>query len=450
MNWTVGVARRVITPPWGVELAGWGYYLKRIWKRVRDDLTATALVVSDEDNRSVAIVAVDLMYNDAAFTRSIREQVAMHTDIAPEAVCVNCSHSHNTPTAGLILGGGEQDADYLRWVARQAATAVILAWNSRQPARLHVGSGELSGMTFNRTRENGPVDTRVSVLRADSTDGRPIAAVVNFHAHPTVHTVVDPEAITRDWPGEVVDDIEAAMPGAMALYLQGTCGDVNFLREFTGTDRRYEPGRALSGVALQALARSRLVERQGIAAATRTIHVPTRRWTRDEVMREREEGLHRLRTGDTHGWLDGAARACVNYPHRLPERYSGSVSKAVAAVSRFTVEWTDRVLPDLDTRPETLDVEVQALRIGDAYLAANPSELFTALAFDLRRRWAHDDLFVLGYSNGSVGYMPDAHDVERRSYAADASPKATGHFPFTADSGPALVQGMLEVLKNTG
>ncbi|MGQ0572311.1 MAG: hypothetical protein ACT4P5_22625, partial [Armatimonadota bacterium] len=205
MNWTVGIARRVITPPWGVELAGWGYYLKRIWNRVHDDLTATALVVSDDDDRSVAIVAVDLMYNDAAFTRSVREQVAMHTDIAPEAVCVNCSHSHTAPTAGLILGGGDQDADYLRWTARQAATAAILAWNSRHPAHLRVGSGELTGMTFNRTRENGPVDTRVSVLRADSTDGRPIAAVVNFHAHPTVHTVVDPEAITRDWPGEVVD-----------------------------------------------------------------------------------------------------------------------------------------------------------------------------------------------------------------------------------------------------
>ena len=54
--------------------------------------------------------------------------------------------------------------------------AVIEAWRKRQPARLSVGNGELAGMTFNRTRENGPVDTRVSVLRADSADGRPFAA----------------------------------------------------------------------------------------------------------------------------------------------------------------------------------------------------------------------------------------------------------------------------------
>src|SRR2546430_13579616 len=43
----VGTARRIITPPTGVELAGLGYYLNRTWERVRDDLAATALVIGD-------------------------------------------------------------------------------------------------------------------------------------------------------------------------------------------------------------------------------------------------------------------------------------------------------------------------------------------------------------------------------------------------------------------
>ena len=50
-GWTAGVARRKITPPPGVELAGLGYYLERKWQRVRDDLNATALVISDETGR---------------------------------------------------------------------------------------------------------------------------------------------------------------------------------------------------------------------------------------------------------------------------------------------------------------------------------------------------------------------------------------------------------------
>jgi hypothetical protein len=85
-----GIARRIITPPSRVELAGLGYYLGRTGERVRDDLTATALVIADhEGGNGVAIAAVDLMYNDAAFTRSVRNRVAAATDIKREAVCVN-------------------------------------------------------------------------------------------------------------------------------------------------------------------------------------------------------------------------------------------------------------------------------------------------------------------------------------------------------------------------
>jgi hypothetical protein len=441
----IGTGRRVITPPPGVELAGLGYYLNRTWERVRDDLTATALVVGD-GQRCLALVAVDLMYNDAALTRHVRELAAAQTDIRPEAICVNFSHSHSAPTAGLILGAGERNNNYLEFTAQQTAAAIVEAWRKREPARLSVGRGKLAGMTFNRTRDNGPVDSRVSVLRADSAAGRPLAVAVNFHSHCTAHMETDLRAVSRDWPGEVVDQIEAALPGATALYLQGTCGDVNFRREFNGTGRRFEPAQAITRVALEALSGARPVEAPGISAVSQTVMLPTRRWTREEVMRDREEGLHRLKTGDTTGWLDGVARVCVGQPERLPSRYGGSVERAVAAVARFAVEWTDNTLPDLDTRPEVLETEVQALRIGDVWIAANASELFTTLGLEVRRRWAREDLFMLSYSNGSIGYLPDAPEIERGGYAAIQSPKFTGQFPFTNDSGLAMVEGLIAAL----
>jgi hypothetical protein len=450
MTYAVGVSRRVITPPWGVELAGLGFYLRRTWERVRDDLNATALVLSEEGGGSVALVAVDLMYNDEGFTRGVREHIAAHTDLQPDSVCVNFSHSHNAPTAGFILGGGEPDAEYLRFVGRQVATAAVIAWRNRQPARLYTGWAELPGVTFNRTRENGPVDTRVSVLRVDRKNGQPLAVVVNFHAHPTVHMEEDFRAVSRDFPGEVVDQLEAALPGATALYLQGTCGDVNFRREYQSTGCRFVPGCAVTGAALKALALARPVERAGVKAFTQTVSLPTRRWKREEeVMQERQEGLYRLQTGDTTGWLDGLGRVIVNRPQRLPERYGGSVERAVAAVARFAVEWTDHMLPDLDTRPERLETEVQAIRVGDVYFAAHAAELFSTLGLALRHRWPHNDLFVLGYSNGRIGYMPDEYDIARRGYGAYTSPRFTCQFPFTADSGPALVEGLKEALQRT-
>ena len=50
---------------------------------------------------------------------------------------------------------------------------------------------------------------------------------------------IDLQAVGRDWPGEVVDALEREFPGCIAMYLQGTCGDVNFRREYNSTERRF-------------------------------------------------------------------------------------------------------------------------------------------------------------------------------------------------------------------
>ena len=71
------------------------------------------------------------------------------------------------------------------------------------------------------------------------------------------------------------------------------------------------------------------------------------------------------------------------------------------------------------------------------------------LGLQVRQDFRHKDLFMLSYSNGSIGYLPDAYEVERRSYAAIQSPKFTGQFPFTQESGPAMVQGLLSALEDT-
>ena len=145
----------------------------------------------------------------------------------------------------------------------------------------------------------------------------------------------------------------------------------------------------------------------------------------------RDEALHRQKTCDTRDWLKGFARAAVGQPERLPLRYGGSESEAIAALARFGVEWTDEVLRKGETA-KPVNAELQVLRIGDVCFAAHPSELFTKFGLDLRERSSAKDLFVLGYSNGSIGYVPDEFEIERGGYAALQSPKFTGQCPFVA------------------
>jgi neutral ceramidase len=446
-NFLAGVARRIITPTTKVELAGLGYYLQRYGERVRDDLNATALVVTGSNNKSVAIVALDLMYNDAAFTRSIREQAAAKTGLAPESICTNCSHTHKAPTAGFIRGAGEQDKSYLEFAAKQAADAIIEAWNNRQQANLSIGTSELKGLTFNRSREGGPIDTRVSVLRVETPKEKPISAIINFHSHCTAHMEIDLHAISRDWPGEVTDRFAKAFDGVTALYVQGTAGDVNVLRKYASTDLRFEPAKQITAAAFEAWLTAKPMKNTTVGFANSTVDIPTRAWTAEEIMSIREEALQRQKTGETKGWLKGFARAAVGQPDRLPSRYGGSTEKAVAALSRFAIEWSDEALLTMGQPPKPVSAELQALRIGDAFFAAHPSELFTKFGLDLRAKFGSDDLFVLGYANGSIGYVPDSYEIERGGYAALQSPKFTGQNPFVDESGNILVDGLVETLK---
>ena len=139
-----GVARTTLTPFWGVELTGWGYYIERRWQRVHDDLNATALAFDDGERQAI-VVALDLMVIDEPFTRRTRERIGAETGLAPGSILLTCSHSHNAPAAGGLLGVGECDPAYEDWASRQAATAAILAWRQREPATARCGHATVDG-----------------------------------------------------------------------------------------------------------------------------------------------------------------------------------------------------------------------------------------------------------------------------------------------------------------
>src|SRR5262249_5842668 len=150
---------------------------------------------------------------------------------------------------------------------------------------------------------------------------------------------------------------------------------------------------------------------------------------------------------DVSGWRETIGRVMTNRPDDMVRRHGGDERKAVRAMCRFHLEWTSRMLADFKTRPEGLDTEVQAIRVGDVTFAANSSELFTPFALDVRRKAGVPELMLACYANGRIGYMPDEHDIKAQSYAGYQSPKYCNQFPFTRESGPALCAAMLRVIE---
>ncbi len=446
-NPQAGVGRVSLTPFWGVELTGWGYYLERTWLDIHDPLHATAIVIENDHDR-LAIVSLDLMVISDQFAKLVREAASEETGIPTQNILVSCTHTHNAPASGGLLGVGVVDPLYEAWAAKQAATAIIQAWRSRTAAKFSATTTQVNDLTFNRTREKGPVDPNLTLLVIENDRDVPIGILVGFQAHPTVSTVVNPRSVSRDVPGEVCEQIETSFPGCLAMYIQGACGDVNFHRTFSVKEKCAEPARLLTAAALKALDGRQHLDANQLGTATKEVTLPTRRWRLDELENDRIEATQRLRDHDMEGWRDTIGRVMTNQPDDMISRHVGDEWKAVSAMCRFNVEWTDKMLLDLETRPETLKTEIQALRIGEFGIVSNASEFFTTLAMQVREQVDLPHLVLSCYSNGRIGYLPDAHDIERKTYAAYQSPKYCNQFPFIEKSGLTMVDEMSSLLNS--
>ncbi len=230
-----GVAREVISPPRGIYLIGYGDRAKGN-AGVHDDLTATALVLDDGQER-LALVACDLLCLNEFVVDRVQAQVGQET---PVVIC--CSHTHAGPIAYADHRSSRARRATVNTLVGRIAHAVRRAASALIPVELAWGQAE-AGIAINRRERRpdgevvigvnagGPIDRSVGVLSvraADSTsarDGAPLATVVNFACH---GTVLGPGnlLVSADWIGAMRPRVERAL-GGLTLFLQGAAGDLN-------------------------------------------------------------------------------------------------------------------------------------------------------------------------------------------------------------------------------
>jgi len=223
-----GVARVEITPPVGTPLGGYGARKGRPSTGVHDPLTATALVLSD-GRETVALCAADMVLMPSSLFDDVARRVRARTGIPRDHLLLSASHSH--ASSGAIYKEtrfitGSFNSERYREVAEKLAGAIATAAKKMEPARYGSGSARVETLSRNRTRDGGPNDLDLNVLRIDRADGRPLAVLVNFAAHPTVLGASVME-FSADFPGPLREALERAFPGALALFVNGTQGNLS-------------------------------------------------------------------------------------------------------------------------------------------------------------------------------------------------------------------------------
>jgi len=229
---TAGVARIDITPPLELKapLGGYGERMNRPAEGVHDRIYAKALVLASGAQK-FALVTVDIVgfpppVKPAVLARLAErgwksEQLMLlpsHSHTSIEMNAINPANTFRVPQIGIY------DKQVYDFVLDRLVKVIQDAESQRVPVTIGTSCATIEG--WNRNRRNGAViDKTLTVTRIDTTQGAPLAALVNFTAHPTFMSGED-MLFSGDWPGHLQRTIESLIgPGVTALYYNGAEGD---------------------------------------------------------------------------------------------------------------------------------------------------------------------------------------------------------------------------------
>lgn len=243
-TWKAGTSREIITPEKSVWLAGYG--TRRPPDGKLHDLWMKALALEAPDGERVVFITSDFQgvprsMSDRAFAR-LREECGLER----RQVLFTFSHNHCGPRLGDDLidyypVDEEQEklvAEYTDAMVDRTVKLVKAALAELAPANLQQGEGRC---TFAVNRRNnreadvpdllargvplvGPVDHSVPVMTVTRPDGSLAAILFGYACHPTTLSFL---TWCGDYPGFAQVELEAAHPGAQAMFVNTCGGDQN-------------------------------------------------------------------------------------------------------------------------------------------------------------------------------------------------------------------------------
>ncbi len=406
----VGAAASNITPMLGTSINGG--MLDRRARHIHDQLHAKCLVIDNGQTRVAFVVCDSCMIPRELIDRA-KQMAAEHIDIPVEHILVSATHTHSAPTAAAVFQS-EPDPKYTDFLVQRIADGLRCAVNNLERAELGWAVGEEPTQVFNRrwfvkneqllknpfggldrvrmnpprgskalVKPAGPTDPEVPVLYARSTSGRPLALLANYSLHYVGGT--GPGHISADYFGMFADRMQYLLgadrldPAFVGIMSNGTSGDINNI-DFTRRTVRSAPYVQMRRVAY-------LVA----DAAWRAMRgMEYHEWLPIRVAQEPLVLKRRLPTGEEVDRARAILARSSGPPYRTREEIYANETVQMA-------DW-----------PETIEILLQVIRLGDLAVVAIPCEVFVEIGLKIKRESPIDTTFTIELANGYAGYLPTA------------------------------------------
>ena len=394
-GWRAGVASIIITPEQPMWMGGYASRVRPA-EGTLHDLKAKALILEDSRGQQAVLVTTDLLGFPKAVSDHIRNNLQKTFGFSKAQVILNSSHTHSGPVLeGSLVDVYPLETEELKKVKRysdklreQIVRLVEMAFNSMQPVQLYAGNGFAKIQVNRRNNDEktvlkqtgfeGPNDYAVPVLKVTDRENEPIAIIFGYGCHPTV---LNGYEWNGDFPGYAQIELEKLYPGATALFFQGAGADQNPLpRRTLPLAMKY--GKELA-VAVEHVLESEMRElTPELSCAYSEIHLPI-----------------------------------INQP--TPEELFIMQEKS----SAYKRRWAARLISEIKNGEQlrkSYPYPLQVWSLGEQPIVSMGGELVTEYALELKRIFGQH-IFVMGYSNDVMGYIPSSTILTEGGYEAASS-----------------------------
>lgn len=401
---TMGTAKRDVTPPAGLLMAGYGG---------REDpavgthlpLWARATVCAQGDVR-IALVGVDVVGINREKTGEIRRAICAETGILEDRILIATTHTHSGPVTTKFRDV-VPDPAYMRDLSKGIVGAVAEASEGLTPVRIGFAQGEEPEFHHNRRNEGEPIDSTLGVVRFVDGAGRSVAIWVNYGCHPTILTGKNLYWST-DFAGVMCNILEETW-GGVATFFNGCLGDVGPYRSQQNFAEVEQVGGGLAGSVLKLGEGMVFGAIDRLSGQSVLCAVPLEKAPDAETLRRLSEG--------------------------------GEGPRYAAAWARDQLRMREAGVPVVSD----IELEVQGFHIGDVFLACFSGQLFGAWGLDLRRRWPDDRLLIINQANDHAGYFPSKVGWDLGGYEANSAFMFNSDLPapMTWEAGQELIHAAL-------
>ena len=385
-----------------------GSFQDRQATSAHDPLHARCIVLESGDTR-VAIVVCDVALINRDIFDAAKKAASKSTGIPENRILMSSTHTHTAPTV-VPLAQCRPDLGYVKYLTQRIAEAIEQANKRLAPAQIGWGVAEDSSEVGNRRwfvkseaiaetpignkndkvktnppRNNdllikpaGPIDPAISIVSIQDSEGKPLALLGNYSLHYVGG--IPPNQLSADYFGEFARRIGERLEAPetfVGILSNGSSGDINNIR-FRSPRPRAGPFERIRAVADKIAKAAQNInssiqhsENQSFVMVERTVDLGVRRPDPDLLKRSKNT----------------LAKA------KNPDRLNAAELYAQEQIR-------------LHEFPTTMNLKLQALRIGELGIVAIPCEVFAEIGLEIRKQSPFKHTFVIGLANGYNGYLP--------------------------------------------